>query len=169
MQANLANKSQESFDRKRFETMQFAKLFTFIVVGLTSLTCLADGTPIERIANPVRWVAERERQTWAIPVHNSEFAAVPGAAVRSDCADFRAPEPMATPDPFLDEMDTSSVLSVSFIIGTDGRVSSALMLDSGGPNQDRSALATVQSWRYRPALCDGTPTNVEARVRFYRH
>lgn len=155
-------------ERKRFETMPWAKLFTFIVVGLTSLVCLAAGTPIERFADGQDLV-ERERQTWAIPVHNSEFAAVPGTAVRSDCVHFQFPEPLATPDPALDEMDTSSGLSVSFIIGTDGRVSGVLMLDSGGPNQDRSALVTVQAWRYRPALCDGTPTNVEARVRFYKH
>jgi TonB family protein len=55
---------------------------------------------------------------------------------------------------------------VSFIVGTDGHVHSAFILDSGGPNEDKVVLRTIRTWRYRPALCNGVPTDSEARVRF---
>ena len=55
---------------------------------------------------------------------------------------------------------------VSFIIGSDGNVHSAFILNSGSPEEDRLVLRTVNLWRYRPALCNGVPTDSEARVRF---
>jgi hypothetical protein len=39
-------------------------------------------------------------------------------------------------------------------------------MDSGSPEEDRLVLRTVTLWRYRPALCNGVPTDSEARVRF---
>ncbi len=57
-------------------------------------------------------------------------------------------------------------IRVSFIVGADGRVHSAFILDSGGRNPDRTILGTVGHWRYRPALCNGVPTPMEARVSF---
>jgi TonB family protein len=73
---------------------------------------------------------------------------------------------LATPDPLLDETDLSAKVSVSFVIGTDGRVHSALILESAGPNEDRTILDAVRFWRYRPALCNGVPTEAEAKVEF---
>jgi hypothetical protein len=33
-------------------------------------------------------------------------------------------------------------------------------------NEDQLVLQAVHNWRYRPALCNGVPTDSEARVRF---
>jgi TonB family protein len=76
------------------------------------------------------------------------------------------PQALATPDPLLDETELNSKVSVSFIVGTDGRVHSALILESGGRNEDRTILDAVRLWRYRPALCNGVPTEAEAKVEF---
>jgi TonB family protein len=76
------------------------------------------------------------------------------------------PQALATPDPLLEEVDSKATVSVSFIIGTDGRVHSALILESAGPKEDRIVLGAVRLWRYRPARCNGIPTDAEAKVEF---
>ena len=58
---------------------------------------------------------------------------------------------------------------VSFIIGTDGRVHSPLILESAGPAEDRTILDTVRSWRYRPGMCNGAATDSEAKIEFSTH
>jgi TonB family protein len=59
-------------------------------------------------------------------------------------------------------------VKVSFIIGADGRVHSPLILESGGPTGDRNVLQTVRAWRYRPATCNGVPTESEGKIEFSR-
>ncbi len=85
---------------------------------------------------------------------------------QSACGAVQPPEALATPDPLLDETDFNSKVSVSFIVGTDGRVHSALILESAGATEDRNILDAVRFWRYRPALCNGVPTEAEAKVEF---
>jgi TonB family protein len=107
----------------------------------------------------------RERQVWASALHDSEFAAMLHTAGAS-CEASEPPEPLATPNPLLDIAEPSSKVRVSFIIGTDGRVHSALILESAGPSEDRTILDAVRSWRYRPAMCNGTATETEAKIEF---
>jgi TonB family protein len=57
-------------------------------------------------------------------------------------------------------------VKVSFIIGIDGRVHSPLILVSAGLAGDRHVLRTVRTWRYRPATCNGVPTETEGKVEF---
>ena len=111
-------------------------------------------------------LAARENQLWTSPVHDSEFAALRHPATLSACGAVQPPQALATPDPLLDEVEANAKASVSFIIGTDGRVHSALILESAGPNEDRTILDAVRFWRYRPALCNGVPTESEAKVEF---
>jgi TonB family protein len=137
--------------------------WTFSVPAL----CLASvGSVPERIAGSQVSLAEREHRVWSSPVHDSEFAAMAHPAVRAECGAVQPPQALATPDPLLDETDLNSKVSVSFIIGIDGRVHSALILESAGPNEDRTILDAVRLWRYRPALCNGVPTEAEAKVEF---
>ena len=82
------------------------------------------------------------------------------------CAATQLPEALATPDPLLDGPDRNAKIEVSFIVGTDGRVHSPLILESAGVSEDRAVLNVVRSWRYRPALCNGVPTDAEAKVEF---
>ena len=120
----------------------------------------------ERIAGGQASLTEREHRMWTSAVHDSEFAAMEHPATRSACGAVQPPQPLATPDPLLEESDLNAKVSVSFIIGTDGRVHSALILASAGPNEDRTVLDAVRLWRYRPALCNGVPTEAEAKMEF---
>jgi TonB family protein len=82
------------------------------------------------------------------------------------CGDVRPPEALLTPDPLLHVQDDALHVRVSFIVGSDGHVHSAFILNSGGPGEDQVVLHAVRLWRYRPALCNGVPTDSEALVRF---
>jgi TonB family protein len=66
----------------------------------------------------------------------------------------------------LDIVDPNTRVKVSFIIGTDGHVYSPLILESAGPVEDRTILDAVRAWRYRPATCNGSATETEAKVEF---
>ncbi|MGA8539061.1 MAG: TonB family protein [Terriglobales bacterium] len=109
---------------------------------------------------------EAEKALRRVPAHISEFAPVSEPLALPICASVRQPEALLTPDPLLPAQDKSTSVRVSFIIGVDGSVHSAFILDSGGPDEDRIVLGAVRFWRYRPALCNGVPTDYEARIRF---
>jgi TonB family protein len=99
-------------------------------------------------------------------VHVSEFADVPHTSARSRCERTYPPEALTTPNPILGPSDPSVKVRVSFIVGADGRVHSPLILESAGSIEDHTILETVRSWRYRPAMCNGVPTETEAKIEF---
>jgi TonB family protein len=108
-----------------------------------------------------------ERARWKRSTPDVKFVTVPRSMLPAACETARPPEPLTTPDPLIDNpIVDGEKLSVSFIIGTDGLVHSAFVLNSVGHPQDRTALNAVSSWRYRPALCNGIPTETEGRVEF---
>jgi TonB family protein len=123
-------------------------------------------------ANPARValnrppLAQREGHLSRLPAHLSEFSPVSEPLALPRCGDVRPPEALVTPDPLL-LMDDDLRVRVSFIVGADGRVHSPFILDSGGPHEDQVVLHAVRRWRYRPALCNGVPTDSEARVQFH--
>jgi len=109
---------------------------------------------------------DREREAAKAMTRASQFVDVPHIALRRSCEEVRPPEALTTPDPLLAAGTTGRRVKVSFIIGTDGRVHSPLILESAGWVGDRRVLQTVRTWRYRPALCNGVPTETEGKVEF---
>jgi len=110
-------------------------------------------------------LGEHEHLFWKTPVRASEFNEVPHVSAWALCKDTQPPEALATPNPLV---VPAVKVKVSFIIGADGRVHSPLILRSGGPVGDRNILQTVRSWRYRPATCNGVPTEAEGKIEFSR-
>jgi len=102
-------------------------------------------------------------------VHYAEFSPIAPALALPACADVRPAEALLTPDPRFPAEIAGSPVRVSFIIGSDGHVHSAFVLSSGGSDEDATVLRAVKAWRYRPATCNGVPTDSEARVRFSLH
>jgi TonB family protein len=113
-------------------------------------------------------LAEREHQVWKTPTRASEFSDVPHLSARARCEDTQPPEALTTPDPLMVPAAAGMKVKVSFIIGADGRVHSPLILQSVGPAGDRNVLQTVRAWRYRPATCNGVPTEAEGKIEFSR-
>jgi len=124
------------------------------------------------VAPPSRVIPHRipltqlEKTLRRVPAHISQFSPVSEPLALPKCGNVRQPEALLTPDPLLNVQDDDLHVRVSFIVGSDGRVHSAFVLDSGGPNEDQIVLRAVRVWRYRPALCNGVPTDSEALVRF---
>jgi TonB family protein len=101
-----------------------------------------------------------------LPAHLSEFSPVAEPLALPRCGDVRPPEALVTPDPLVLLDEDNLRVRVSFIVGADGRVHSPFILDSGGAHEDQVVLRAIRRWRYRPALCNGVPTDSEARVQF---
>ena len=111
-------------------------------------------------------LTQLEKALRRVPSHISEFSPVSEPLALPKCGDVRPPEALLTPDPLLHVQDDDLQVRVSFIVGSDGHVHSAFVLDSGGADEDQIVLHAVRFWRYRPALCNGVPTDSEALVRF---
>jgi TonB family protein len=111
---------------------------------------------------------EREHQVWKTPRRASEFSDIPHVSARARCEDTQPPQALTTPDPLALPFAAHQKVKVSFIIGADGGVHSPLILQSAGPAGDRSVLQTVRTWRYRPATCNGVPTEAEGKIEFSR-
>ena len=124
-------------------------------------------TPFTRLRHSN--LSDRERQTWNIPARAAEYSQLSHENERSRCAETQAPQALATPNPMLVAGSSGRKVKVNFVIGTDGRVHSPLILESGGWLGDRDVLRAIRTWRYRPATCNGVPTEAEGNVEFSRH
>jgi TonB family protein len=122
----------------------------------TSSSVLQDTTALQ----------QREHQVSRTLRRASQYVDVPHVSSRPACANVQPPEALTTPNPLISSNADSRSVKVSFIIGTDGRVHSPLILESAGIAGDRRVLQTVRTWRYRPATCNGVPTETEGKVVF---
>jgi len=142
-------------------------LFRLLVVASASVALASSLLVVpQRISSGRDGLAEGERRLRRVPAHISEFSPVSEPLALSKCGDTRPPEALLTPDPLMPAQAKDLPVRVSFIVGADGHVHSAFVLNSGGPDEDDLVVRTVLRWRYRPALCNGVPTDSEARVRF---
>jgi TonB family protein len=139
-------------------------LLTLCLSGSVLASDARGALRVTRVDSLAAW----ERQLSAVPTHNSEFADVPHSNARSRCERTHPPEALTTPNPILNSGDPSLKVRVSFIVGADGRVHSPLILESAGTSDDQAILETVRAWRYRPAMCNGVPTETEGRIEFSR-
>jgi TonB family protein len=143
-----------------------------VLLAVVSLAVLSGVFAWCSAASPSRVVPRRsplpqfEMTLRRAPAHISEFPPLSEPLALPKCGNVRPPEALLTPDPLPQIQSDDLNVRVSFIVGSDGHVHSAFILDSGGPDEDQTVLRAVRSWRYRPALCNGVPTDSEARVRF---
>jgi TonB family protein len=142
------------------------------ILSLVALGCASGWSSAIRPlrVNPQRIpVSQSEIYLGRAPAHVSELTPTMPTLALSTCESVRPAEALLTPDPPLPIAPDGPLVRVSFVIGPDGRVHSAFVLYSGGANEDAAVLRAVLGWRYRPALCNGVPTDSEVRVRFSIH
>jgi TonB family protein len=149
-----------------YKMMLFRQLYAPTLLLVLTSMCLASANTASTL--PRAGLAVREHQLWHPAVHDSEYAALQGGDMNPNCEATQMPQALTTPDPLLQAADKNSKVTVSFIIGTDGKVQSPLILDGTGNYGYQSLLSAVRSWRYRPGLCNGVPMEVEATVEFSR-
>ena len=133
-----------------------------VVLGVLGASCAAS---VRRSSSTTpQWDADRA--VWSTSFHH----AAQGAAFHNEsatrCEREHPAEALATPDPLLDRSEVRGRVAVSFIIGTDGRVHSPVVIESGGADEDASVLEAVRGWRYRPATCNSVPAETESKVEF---
>jgi len=121
-------------------------------------------TPAPRGGSAI--LEKREREVSRTLTRGSQYVDVPHISSRPACESVQPPQALATPDPLFTPAANGRKVKVSFIIGTDGRVHSLLILESAGLAGDRRVLQTVRTWRYRPATCNGVPTETEGKIEF---
>ena len=145
-----------------------ALLSLLVLSGLLAWSSLVWSSAVAPLGvNPQRTpLSQLESGLRRVPAHISEFTPVSGPLALPKCGSIRPPEALLTPDPLLPADDHEVPVRVSFIVGSDGHVHSAFVLDGADPGEDEALLRAVRQWRYRPALCNGVPTDSEARVRF---
>ena len=136
-------------------------LLTFSAVFASSSAVL----PL-RVATQHTPLSQSERCLRRVPAHISEFTPISEPLALPKCGRVRPPEALLTPDPLLPADDDDLLVRVSFIVGSDGHVHSAFVLTGTRFDEDEAVLRAVRQWRYRPALCNGVPTDSEARIRF---
>ncbi len=138
------------------------RIWPTILMSIIPAVALAVSTPaaLQRFATLER----RESQISKSLNRAAQFVEV--AHVSRPSCDVRPPQALATPDPLFAPAAKNQKVTVSFIIGTDGRVHSPLILQSAGLAGDRHVLQTVRTWRYRPATCNGVPTEIEGKIEF---
>jgi TonB family protein len=149
-------------------------ILRMLVLLLLFVPALAQavGTPASRALSttlstkPSRNLDQRESQLSRTLTRASQFVDVPHTSSQAACDAVQPPEALTTPDPLFTTSAHGQKVKVSFIIGTDGRVHSPLILESAGLQGDRRVLQTVRSWRYRPATCNGVPTETEGKIEF---
>lgn len=140
-----------------------SRIWPAIVLGV--IPTLAMGSTSAKTLRPST-LAQTERQvSWTLK-RAAQYADVPHISSRPACEDVQAPQALTTPDPLFTAQANGRKVKVSFIIGTDGRVHSPLILESAGIAGDRRVLQTVRTWRYRPATCNGVPTETEGKIEF---
>jgi TonB family protein len=154
---------EAGFSATRLTVMIDRKFWRLFLILL--LPALSMASTLSRFPN-ISSVVDRERQLWREPVRESQFADVPHTSIRARCEQTQPPEALTTPNPILEGTDPSVRVKVSFIVGTDGRVHSPLILESAGSTDDRTVLETVRAWRYRPGRCNGVPTETEGKIEF---
>ena len=158
------------------------------------LHSLCDPGPGRSLGN-VRRVSPLTPRGMTMPISSVPPSTSPSPCPRfTRCVDHQPPEPLLTPNPMVpfgrpvrvndrvshqvnkrinDRVNVRANdrinVRVSFLVGLDGQVQSAFVLDSGGSDDDSAVLRAVRGWRYRPARCNGVPTSSEIRVRFSIH
>lgn len=116
----------------------------------------------------VTGLAQEENQLWADAFRDARFSSITNAQPRVTCENTAAPEPLATPEPLLADGKPGGRIVISFIIGTDGRVHSPLILQTSDEIHDAIVLTAVRSWKFRPATCNGVPAESDGTVEFSR-
>ena len=140
-----------------------ASFIALCIALLLPAVVLAASTPAPHFRSAT--LEQRENQMSKTLTRASQFVDVMHVSSRPSCEQVQPPEALTTPDPLFVSAHGQKV-RVSFIIGTDGRVHSPLILESAGLAGDRHVLQTVRTWRYRPATCNGVPTEIEGKIEF---
>jgi TonB family protein len=82
-----------------------------------------------------------------------------------NCAQFTEPDAKDTPNPVL---ASGANVVVDVVLAWDGKVYSPFIEQADGIRSGEAVLRVVRTWRFSPALCNGSPINTEVTIKFRR-
>ncbi len=119
--------------------------------------------------SPIALVIATMLSAWAATASAQDLLAPAASAPEAPAAHVSRPpqllEFIETAHPVGREADASAVL-LSVVVGIDGSVESAEVVESGGADFDAAALDAVRRFRFEPATIDGVPTRARIRYRY---
>jgi len=92
------------------------------------------------------------------------LSAPPGAEIQHPCTTFRRPFGTSMPQPKAGNGGTDVDIIVHATVLPSGRVYEATIQNSERPDLNDEALTLVKQWTFTPAMCDGSPTQLEVSV-----
>ena len=92
------------------------------------------------------------------------LSAPPGAQVQHPCTTFRRPFGTSMPQPKAGNGGTNVDIIVRATVLPSGSVYEATIQNSERPDLNDEALVFVKQWTFTPAMCDGSPTQLEVSV-----
>lgn len=60
----------------------------------------------------------------------------------------------------------SGAVVMSFVVDSQGNVTQEKIIKSAGMGLDQSALKTLKTWEFKPAMCDGVPMPMRLELKF---
>ena len=83
--------------------------------------------------------------------------------ISAECRNFQAPR-LIVGDFSAFSSDVDEYLVIDLIVATDGTVQSPMVVE-GSHSAAYKILENMGAWRYRPAMCDGTPIDYEGQIK----
>jgi TonB family protein len=130
------------------------KRFPTIIEGRSGRSLLVD-----ILVKELKEAPAPEAGLFALPAGASQWLAcpVPVSAKLSNRVQPAYPESSR-------QHHEQGIVTFVAVIGVDGTISQLFLIQSAGPELDKSATAAVSQWKYTPPLCDGVPAPVETTI-----
>ena len=141
---------------------RIACLFLYLLPA----ACVAAVGPNALYSSPAAFHEDGNAKLSSGHINLLKFQPLEEADVDMECESTEPPLALATPHTWVAAIPDNTKIVVNFIIGTDGQVYSPFVLDGAASNSlYRKLVNEVRRWHYRPALCNGVPTDAEVKVQ----
>jgi TonB family protein len=127
---------------------------------------------IQHFENEIKAVIAHVVNLSTVPFDESLLVPPQGAIERRQCPGIQHAVAVKTPEPSYPESASENRLmgdtTVSMTVLADGSVGEIQLIGSGGRSMDDMTLKTLQSWKFRPAMCGAEPvvSDIEVIVSF---
>lgn len=140
--------------------------FAFLLLFLLPAACLAAVAPASSGISPAAFHDSNSARLASGHMDLLKFQPLEEADVDMECESTQPPQALVTPHAWVAAIPDNTKIVVNFIIGADGQVYSPFVLAGAGSDSlDRQLVDAVRRWQYRPALCNGVPTDAEVKVQ----
>jgi TonB family protein len=123
---------------------------------------------MQHLDNGIKAVTAHVVHLSTVPFDEGLLVPPRGAIERRQCPGIQHAVPVKTPDPSYPKSASENRLigdtTVSMTVLADGSVGEIQLIGSGGRSMDDMTLKTLQSWKFKPAMCGAEPVVSEIEV-----